>query len=90
MAEYAWLVPLLPLVAYVFLLVLGRKAPEGIVTGISVLLTFVAFLISTAILSSVGNTGPETYVFHWLSIGSSSTDGWLPSHAPERVDARSS
>ena len=74
MVEYAWLVPLLPLVAYVFLLLLGRKAPEGIVTGVSVLLTFVAFLISIAVFRDVGNhpDAVGAFTFHWLDIGSRS------------------
>jgi NADH-quinone oxidoreductase subunit L len=83
MAAYAWLVPLLPLVAYVFLLVLGRKAPEGIVSGVSVLLTFISFVISTGIVFSIGLTpaGNETYVFHWLTVGKDSfTVGFQVNH----------
>ncbi|MCF8567171.1 NADH-quinone oxidoreductase subunit L [Alicyclobacillus tolerans] len=74
MVHYAWLVPLLPLIAYVFLLVFGRKAPEGLVAGVSVLLTFVSFIISVMIFGQLGQ-GPGsnfTYAFHWLSIGSKS------------------
>ncbi|MCL6517156.1 NADH-quinone oxidoreductase subunit L [Alicyclobacillus sp.] len=83
MVEYAWLVPLLPLVAYVFLLVLGRRAPEGIVAGVSVVLTFIAFLVSALVFRSVGQnpdlTGP--YVFHWLTVGSKSlTVGFEVTH----------
>jgi len=76
MAEYAWLVPLLPLAAYVFLLALGRRAPEGIVAGVSVLLTFVSFIISVSIFSGMGYTAAnnQTYSFHWLTVGSKSFD----------------
>lgn len=76
MVQYAWLVPLLPLVAYVFLLVLGRKAPEGIVTGIAVVLTAASFIISLLIFQAVGNNplGNNTYVFHWLTIGTYNLD----------------
>jgi NADH-quinone oxidoreductase subunit L len=76
MVEYAWLVPLLPLVAYVFLFVLGRRAPEGIVTGVSVLLTFVAFLISVAVFKSVGSGANQlgAFTFHWLTVGNRTID----------------
>jgi NADH-quinone oxidoreductase subunit L len=71
MVQYAWLVPFLPLVAYVFLLVLGRKAAEGIVTAVSVILTAVSFVLSLLIFQAVGNNpqGNNTYVFHWLTLG---------------------
>ncbi len=83
MAEFAWLVPLLPLVAYVFLLVLGRRAPEGIVSSVSVFMTFISFVISTAILLTRGMTssGNEEYVFHWLTVGRASfTVGYQVNH----------
>ncbi|SFU65309.1 NADH-quinone oxidoreductase subunit L [Alicyclobacillus macrosporangiidus] len=83
MVEYAWLVPLLPLVAYVFLLVLGRRAPEGIVAGVSVVLTFAAFLISALVFRSVGQSPDQTgpYVFHWLTVGTHSfTVGFEVTH----------
>lgn len=71
MVQYAWLVPFLPLVAYVFLLVLGRKAAEGLVAGVSVILTAVSFVLSLFIFTAVGNNpqGNNTYVFHWLTVG---------------------
>ncbi|QQE78766.1 NADH-quinone oxidoreductase subunit L [Alicyclobacillus sp. SO9] len=69
MVQYAWLVPLLPLVAYVFLLLLGRRASEGIVAGTSVLLTFISFLISIGVFVSLGSGPNATYRFPWLNIG---------------------
>ncbi|MCL6454638.1 MAG: NADH-quinone oxidoreductase subunit L [Alicyclobacillus sp.] len=76
MVQYAWLVPLLPLVAYVFLLFLGRKAPEGIVAGVSVVLTAISFVISLFVFQAVGShpNGNDTYVFHWLTVGSRNFD----------------
>lgn len=83
MAQNAWLIPLLPLVAYVFLLAVGRRAPEGLAAGVSVVLTFVSFLLSLAVFRSLGQ-GPQgtvTYTFHWLSIGSRTIDfGWQVTH----------
>lgn len=76
MVQYAWLVPLLPLIAYVFLLFLGRKAPEGIVTAVSVILTLASFVISLFVFNSVGNhpQADNTYTFHWLSMGNANLD----------------
>lgn len=83
MAQHAWLVPLLPLVAYVFLLALGRRVPEGLAAGVSTVLTFVSFLLSIAIFRGLGK-GPQgnvTDTFHWLTIGTKSIDfGWQVTH----------
>ncbi|ASS73864.1 NADH-quinone oxidoreductase subunit L [Tumebacillus algifaecis] len=70
MVEYAWLVPLFPLVAYLLLFVLGRRAQEGIVTAISVLAALAGFAVSLFILSDVKANGASApYIFHWLSVG---------------------
>ncbi|MBX5436414.1 MAG: NADH-quinone oxidoreductase subunit L, partial [Alicyclobacillaceae bacterium] len=75
MAAYAWLVPLLPLAAYVFLFLLGRRAPEALVTAVSGLLTFASFLLSIAVFRALGaNPGAVTYTYHWLSVGTRSID----------------
>jgi NADH-quinone oxidoreductase subunit L len=70
MVAYAWLVPLFPLVAYLLLLVLGKRAQEGLVTAIGVLCTFASFIVSLPILFTVAKNGTEApYLFHWLTIG---------------------
>src|SRR4051812_49289753 len=70
MVEYAWLVPLFPLVAYVLLFVLGRRAQEGIVTAIGVLASLASFVVALLIFSDVHANGPGApYVFHWLTFG---------------------
>lgn len=71
MVQYAWLVPLLPLVAYVFLLVLGRKAPERLVAGVSVLLNAVSFVLSLLVFNAIGSNPKQInyFVFHWLTLG---------------------
>lgn len=76
MVEYAWLAPLLPLVGYVFLLALGRRAPEGLVAGISVILTFLSFLVSLAVFTALGSHPDATgaYTFRWLTLGTHSID----------------
>ncbi|KEO83328.1 NADH-quinone oxidoreductase subunit L [Tumebacillus flagellatus] len=70
MVQNAWLIPLFPLVAYLLLFVLGRRAQEGIVTGISVLAALAGFIVSLLILSDVNANGAQApYVFHWLTVG---------------------
>jgi NADH-quinone oxidoreductase subunit L len=70
MVEYAWLVPLFPLVAYLLLFVLGRRAQEGVVTAIAVLASLASFVVSLMILSEVKANGPGApYMFHWLTVG---------------------
>ncbi|HEU4964750.1 MAG TPA: NADH-quinone oxidoreductase subunit L [Bacilli bacterium] len=71
MVEYAWLVPFFPLVAYLLLFVLGRRAQEGIVTTLAVLASLAGFVVSLSILSQVHANGPSgPYIFHWLTVGS--------------------
>jgi NADH-quinone oxidoreductase subunit L len=70
MVQNAWLIPLFPLVAYLLLFVLGRRAQEGIVTAISMLAALAGFVVSLLILSDVHANGASApYVFHWLTIG---------------------
>lgn len=72
MVSYAWLVPFFPLVAYLVLLVLGRKAQEGLVAGISVLASLASWVVSMGILISVINQGASAvYNFNWLTVGQS-------------------
>ncbi|RIV21008.1 NADH-quinone oxidoreductase subunit L [Alicyclobacillaceae bacterium I2511] len=76
MVEYAWLAPVLPLVGYVFLLALGRRAAEGLVAGVSVILTFLSFLVSLAVFTALG-AHPDvtgTYTMRWLTLGAHSID----------------
>ncbi|MCL6446455.1 MAG: NADH-quinone oxidoreductase subunit L, partial [Alicyclobacillus sp.] len=75
MAQYAWLIPLFPLAGYVFLLLLGRRAPEGLVAGVSVLLTLAATVLSLGVFGSLG-TSPDaiTYTANWLTLGTRHID----------------
>lgn len=73
MLAYAWLVPVLPLVGYFFTLFVGRKAPEWLVAGTSVGLTFVSFLLSLNFVMQMGmgTNHLKTYQYPWLRLGSS-------------------
>lgn len=69
MVQYAWLVPLLPLVAYLLLLALGRKVQESIAATISVLFSFVAFVLSFLIVNDVvQNNIQAPFTYQWLNI----------------------
>ena len=75
MAAYAWIIPLLPLVGYIFLLLLGKKAPEGFVAGVSTILILIGLGLSLGVFSSLAGTdGAVTYTWKWLSIGSHNID----------------
>ncbi|WP_018132953.1 NADH-quinone oxidoreductase subunit L [Effusibacillus pohliae] len=70
MVVNAWLIPFFPLVAYLILLVLGRRAQEGIVTAVGVAGSVAAFIVSLLVFADVaahGYTG--AYRFDWLTIG---------------------
>lgn len=73
MVQYAWLIPLFPLVAYLILLVMGNKAREGVVAGIAILSTLVAFVFALGALNGVATAGAPLppYLFTWLSFGPS-------------------
>jgi NADH-quinone oxidoreductase subunit L len=70
MVQYAWLVPLFPLVCYLLLFVLGRRAQEGVVTALCVLASLASFVVALLVFSDVNTNGPSApYVFHWLTVG---------------------
>jgi NADH-quinone oxidoreductase subunit L len=69
MVQYAWLVPLLPLIAYVLLLVLGRKVQEALAASVSVLFTLAAFVVSFLVLNDVVQNGVHApVVYQWFNI----------------------
>ncbi|MDB5084296.1 MAG: NADH-quinone oxidoreductase subunit, partial [Bacilli bacterium] len=72
MVQYAWLIPLFPLIAYLLLLVMGRRASEGVVATIAVLSTLVGFIFALGALSGVAASGvyPPT-LFDWFTFGTS-------------------
>ncbi|UOF91571.1 NADH-quinone oxidoreductase subunit L [Fodinisporobacter ferrooxydans] len=69
MVQYAWLVPFLPLLAYLVVLILGRKVQESIAATVSVLFVLVAFVLSFLILNDVVQNGIHPAVtYPWISI----------------------
>jgi len=70
MIGMTWLVPVLPLVAYVILLASGRRMNESAAAGISTAAVFVSFLLSIAIVANVAAYGPAApTVYPWLQFG---------------------
>lgn len=73
MVAYAWLVPFFPLAAYLLLLVLGRRAQEGVVATIGVTASLASFIMSFLILGDVVTNGYKgAYAFRWLTFGDKS------------------
>jgi NADH-quinone oxidoreductase subunit L len=78
MVHVAWLVPVLPLVAYIILLIGGKRAGEAFAATVSVLAVAVSFILSIIIMVDVAQHGPApATVFNWLHFGSAIvTVGW--------------
>ncbi|WP_026962812.1 NADH-quinone oxidoreductase subunit L [Alicyclobacillus herbarius] len=76
MTEFVWLIPILPLAGYVFLLLSGRRVPEAVACAVSVALTGVSCLLSLLVFFQmpVGTMGNQTWLFHWLRVGSVTID----------------
>ncbi|WP_067926809.1 NADH-quinone oxidoreductase subunit L [Alicyclobacillus shizuokensis] len=76
MTDWVWLVPLLPLAGYVFLLLSGRRTPEAVAAGVSVVLTGISCVLSLVVFFQLGPepAGGQTWLFHWLTIGSAHVD----------------
>lgn len=68
MMENAWIIPLFPLISFLFLLIFGKRMKESS-AYIGILLTFVSFVYSVLVL--VARLGNPTYKYEstWLSIG---------------------
>ncbi|MBX6394209.1 MAG: NADH-quinone oxidoreductase subunit L [Alicyclobacillaceae bacterium] len=77
MIAYAWLVPAIPLAAYVLLLVMGRKVQEGVAATVGVLATLASFVLSLMILTTVAHTGWQPpYLWTWLTFGPAPAHTW--------------
>ncbi|MFC4769506.1 NADH-quinone oxidoreductase subunit L [Effusibacillus consociatus] len=70
MVAYAWLVPFFPFVAYLLLLILGRRAQEGVVAAIGVAAAVASFVVSLLAMGDVVANGFKgAYSFRWLTLG---------------------
>ncbi|HEU5141008.1 MAG TPA: NADH-quinone oxidoreductase subunit L [Bacillales bacterium] len=68
MVDYAWLVPLFPLLSFVILLFFGQRWKSG-AANTGIVLTFLSFTLAVAVL--IGQVGGSTagFAFDWLRIG---------------------
>ncbi|PWI57987.1 NADH-quinone oxidoreductase subunit L [Sulfoacidibacillus thermotolerans] len=70
MIGLTWLVPVLPLIAYVVLLATGKRMSEMAITAISVLAVLIGLIISIGVVAAVGQHGPYApVVYNWLAFG---------------------
>lgn len=73
MENFAWLIPLLPLVGFLINILLGKKMSETAVASIASIAILVPFIISLAIfIPFAGAENPEPikiFLLEWMSIG---------------------
>lgn len=70
MTQLAWLVPVLPLAAYVVLLIAGRRISEASITGLSVIAVLIGFIVSLFVMGNVAAHGQSpAVVYSWLPFG---------------------
>jgi NADH-quinone oxidoreductase subunit L len=71
MLNYAWVIPLLPLLAFVIQLLLRTKGNKAFVSWLGVLFTFLAFVYSTyLVIGSLAKKVIVDWKVDWLHIGS--------------------
>ncbi len=68
MMEYAWLIPLFPLLSFIFLLLFGRNLKEGS-AYIGILATLISLVMSIVVLAERLDAPTLKQTFTWLSIG---------------------
>ncbi|WP_066176215.1 NADH-quinone oxidoreductase subunit L [Bacillus marinisedimentorum] len=68
MMEYAWLIPLFPLLSFIFLLIFGRNLKEGS-AYIGIAATLVSLVMSIVVLAERLDASTFKQTFTWLSIG---------------------
>ena len=70
MTQLTWLIPVLPLAAYVVLLIAGKRLAERVITGISVIGVLISFILSVIIMVATASHGDfPAVVFRWLPFG---------------------
>lgn len=69
MVQYAWLIPLFPLIAFILLVAFGRQLKESS-AWLGVLFTFISFLLATMTLIERLQSGHiEAFTIDWLVLG---------------------
>ena len=71
MVAITWLVPALPLVAYLILLATGKRISETLTSAIATIAVAISFILSIIIFIKVAASGPiAPFVVPWLAFGS--------------------
>lgn len=68
--QYAWLIPLFPLIAFIVILAVGKQS-KGLSVGVSIFGTLASFVMAALVAYERLGTGIEDYVwrdFGWLNI----------------------
>lgn len=68
MIEYAWVIPMFPLVSFIILLVFGQRWKQG-AANTGIVLTFLSFLGALVILAEQFAGRTADVAFNWLAIG---------------------
>jgi NADH-quinone oxidoreductase subunit L len=70
-SQYAWLIPLFPLIAFIVILAVGRQA-KALSVWVSILGTFASFVLALLVMSERLGADTQDYTwrdFSWLNIG---------------------
>ncbi len=72
MVQFAWLIPMFPLLGFLLIGLLNKRLPVSLSGGIATLMVFLSFVVSAVIFREVAQDGsvPERVVlFDWISVG---------------------
>jgi NADH-quinone oxidoreductase subunit L len=72
MVQFAWLIPMFPLLGFLLIGLLNKRLPVSLSGGIATLMVFLSFIVSAVIFGEVAQDGsvPERVVlFDWISVG---------------------
>ncbi|RXC01418.1 NADH-quinone oxidoreductase subunit L, partial [Escherichia coli] len=68
MIDYAWLIPLFPLVSFLLLIIFGKKIREGS-SVLSIFFVFLSFIFAVLVLIERFTTVPVKHKWVWLRAG---------------------
>jgi NADH-quinone oxidoreductase subunit L len=74
MIQFAWLIPLLPLIGFTIIGLGGKKLPKGLISIIGSGSVLAAFGLSLGIFLNLNGQSQTVQLFDWISIGSLHVD----------------
>jgi NADH-quinone oxidoreductase subunit L len=72
MVQFAWLIPLFPLLGFIVIGLLNKRLPVNLSGGIAAAMVFLSFVVSAFLFNQVAQEGsiPERVVlFDWITVG---------------------